>query len=163
MKTKAVIDSSTLISLAKIDALGVLQEMDCEIICPEEVYQECVVVGALNGRVDAVQIKRLFDEKTVSTKTVEVKERIPGLSPVDCMVLALAIQEKPVIVFANDTKLARRIELAGFDARGSPDILLRMKRTGVLDDKRYASLIKLLGTKMRLSASNVEKYLEAEK
>ena len=163
MKMKAIIDSSTLISLAKIDALWVFNEMECEMICPDEVYRECVVMGSLNGRVDAVQIKRLFDEKTVSAKTVEVKERIPGLSTVDCMVLALAVQEKPGIVFANDTKLARRIELAGFDARGSPDILLRMKRKGILDDKGYSSLIKLVGTKMRLSASNVEKYLEAEK
>ena len=157
---KAVIDSSTLISLAKINSLGVLNKMDCEFLCPEEVYRECVTEGVLGGRVDAVMIKRLFDERTITTKKVVDQHMIAGLSSVDGMILSLALQEKPAMVFANDTKLARRIELCGLEARGSPDILLRMRLKGVLDDKRYIALVKELGLKMRLSSSCVEKYLE---
>jgi len=159
---KAVIDSSTLISLAKIDALWVFEKMDCEVLCPEEVYRECVVDGSVNGRVDAVMIKRLFDDKTITAKKVSEPQSFSGLSRVDCQVVSLALKEKPAMVFANDTKLARRTQLAGFEARGSPDILLRMKRKGLLENKGYEMLIKELGAKMRLSAGNVTKYLEVE-
>lgn len=159
---KAVIDSSTLISLAKIDALWVFGKIDCELFCPEEVYEECVIQGALGGRVDAIIIKRLFDEKTVIALNVFARQNFSGLSCVDGLVLSLALQEKVSLVFANDTKLARRAELAGIESRGSPDILLRMRRKGLLDDEKYISLIMGLGAKMRLSADNVIKYLEVE-
>jgi len=159
---KAVIDSSTLISLAKIDALWVFGKMDCEIVCPKEVYDECVTQGALGGKVDSIVIKRLFDEKTVSAINVSVRQTFSGLSSVDCMVISLALQEKAALVFANDTKLSRRIALAGLDSRGSPDILLRMRYKGLLGAERYISLIMELGAKMRLSAKNVIKYLEVE-
>jgi predicted nucleic acid-binding protein len=159
---KAIIDSSTLISLAKIDALWVFGKMDCELLCPEEVYEECVIKGALGGRVDAVIIKRLFDEGTVTAMNVLTRKIFSGLSCVDCLVLSLALQEKAAFVFANDTKLARRVELAGLEARGSPDILLRMRSKGLLDDERYISMLMELRTKMRLSADNVIKYLEVE-
>ena len=157
---KAVIDSSTLISLAKIDALWVFGKMDCEIVCPKEVYEECVIDGSLGGMVDAVVIKRLFDEKTVTAMNISARQTFSGLSTVDGLVLSLALQEKAAFVFANDTKLARRAELAGIESRGSPDILLRIRYKGLIEDEKYVSLIMELGAKMRLSANNVIKYLE---
>jgi predicted nucleic acid-binding protein len=159
---KAIVDSSTFISLAKIDALWVFGNMDCVLLCPEEVYKECVIDGSLGGMVDAVVIKRLFDEKTVTSVNVSARQTFSGLSCVDGLVLSLALQEKAALIFANDTKLARRAELAGMESRGSPDILLRMRRKGLLSDERYISLIMGLGAKMRLSPDNVIKYLEAE-
>ena len=52
--------------------------------------------------------------------------------------------------------------MEGFEVRGSPDILLRMKRKGALEGKRYAGLITALCDRKRLSEGNAKKYLEED-
>ena len=157
---KAVIDSSTLISLAKADCLDVLASIGCDLACPPEVYDECVSAGILLGRPDASEIKRLFVDGTVSVKEVSKRRCCEGISEADASVLSLALQENASYVFVNDIKLSRRIGMEGFVVRGSPDILLRMKHKGALSAKRYAELIAALIDKKRLSESNAKKYLE---
>lgn len=50
---KYVLDSSFLVSLAKISRLHLLKQLPGLIICPQEVYQEVVEVGINRGYADA--------------------------------------------------------------------------------------------------------------
>ena len=157
---KIVIDSSTLISLAKVNMIEILEKIGGEILCPEEVYNECVEEGIVKGHPDAIIIKRLFNKNEISIKKIERPKKFKGLSGVDSRVLSLAIQEEAGYLFVDDTKLARRAEFEGFEVRGSPDILLRMQNKKIINREEYTCLIKELHKKNRLSAKNMEKYLE---
>ena len=156
---KIVIDSSTLISLAKINMIDILDEVNAEILCPGGVYNECVKEGIAGGHPDAIMIKRLFDRRRINIGEIKQPQEFKGLSGIDSTVLSLAIQENPGYLFVNDTKLARRVEFEGFVVRGSPDLLLRMLHKKIINRKRYVDLIRELHTRNRLSLKNMDKYL----
>lgn len=157
---KIIVDSSTLISLAKVNMIGILEKIDGEILCPEEIYTECVEEGMAKGHPDVIIIKQLFDKNRVNIKKIKQPMKFKGVSETDSKVLSLAIQEKPGYLFVNDTKLARRAEFEGFEVRGSPDILLRMQNKKIINRERYIHLISELHKKNRLSTKNMKKYLE---
>jgi len=157
---KIIIDSSTLISLAKIDMVGILEKIEGEVLCPNGVYNECVEEGIAKGKSDAIMIKRLFDKNRINTKEVKQPKKFKGVSEIDSRILSLAIQEKPQYLFVNDTKLARKAEFEGFEVRGSPDILLKMQNRKIIKPEEYTRLIRELHKKNRLSTKNMKKYLE---
>jgi predicted nucleic acid-binding protein len=157
---KIVIDSSTLISLATINAIDLLKEIDGDIICPDDVYQETVEIGSIRGHPDAVIIKGFFDDGTVKRQTVRRKSQMAGLSKVDSIVISLAKEVNASYLFINDTKLARRGTIEGFDVRGSPDILLRLHEKGTINKKEYESYIQKLFEYRRISKDNMERYLK---
>ena len=65
---KLIIDSSTLISLAKINMIGILEMINGEVSCPREIYNECVEEGMTKGHPDVIIIKRLFDKNRINIK-----------------------------------------------------------------------------------------------
>lgn len=156
---KIIIDSSTLISLARIDMIGILEKIEGGVLCPNEIYDECVEEGIAKGKPDAIMIKRLFDKNRINTKEIKQPKKFRGLSETDSKILSLAIQEKPQYLFVDDTKLARKAEFEGFEVRGSPDILLKMQNKRIIKPEKYAHLIRELHKKGRLSTKNMKKYL----
>lgn len=156
---KIVIDSSTLISLGKIDSINLLKKVEAEIICPEEVHEETVWEGIQRGYPDAITIKRLFDDQTIKTKKTKALKEKRGLTETDSKILALAIKEKAEYVFVDDIKLSRRVEYEKIKARTTPDLLTRMLDKGIIDKKTYKNLLKQLYAGSRLSKENMKQYL----
>jgi predicted nucleic acid-binding protein len=157
---KIVIDSSTLISLAAINAIDLIKKVDADIICPEEIYQETVEVGSVRGHPDAVIIKGFFDDGTVKKQAVRRKAQMAGMSKVDSLVISLGKEANASYLFINDTKLARRGTIEGFDVRGSPDILLRLHEKGTISKEEYTSCLQKLFEYRRISKENMERYLK---
>jgi predicted nucleic acid-binding protein len=54
---KTVIDTSTLISLARISYLELLPKLRKSVVLPHEVYEEAVIKGEEKGIADAIVIK----------------------------------------------------------------------------------------------------------
>ncbi len=100
---KTIIDTSILISLAKINYLEIIPKLKNALLIPHEVYEESVVEGERKDLPDAILIKRfLVDNKiaTLKVKSSPVKAislKIKKVLPKgDRAVLALALQEKYV-------------------------------------------------------------------
>jgi hypothetical protein len=82
MKQKEIvlIDSSFLISLAKIGGLSLLEifkkRTGVTLLVPYPIYQECVEDGIRSGYLDALFIKKEFDRGVVTVKDVEFSPRM---------------------------------------------------------------------------------------
>lgn len=157
---KAVIDSSTLISFAKISALDLVEKADLTYHCPFEVYQETVVEGLNAGYTDAALIKRIFDRKKIEISKVSEGER--DLPKTDLIILSLC-KKLNAFLLTNDVKLARRAEFKNIKVWGSADMLLSLYRQKKVNKKIYHQKIRSLYTEGRISKGNMEFYLVEEK
>lgn len=158
MLPAATMDTSTLVSLAKISSLDLIGKLVRKAMCPQAVYHESVTDGLTQGYEDAVFIQRLFAEKLIRVVPHTAKQEM-GLSLTDSIVLSLAKQAKSVLL-ANDTKLARRGAACGLVVLGSPDLLLLAKRERMMRASVYREKIQALYREGRLSQSNMQFYLE---
>ena len=155
---RIVIDTSTLISLAKIAAIKLLENIDGELICPGEVFREAVIEG--KGHHDAEPIAQIFNSGLIHKVDVQNSIDLEGISKTDSIVISCAIEHKAKYLFANDTKLARKAESQGIEVRGSPDILLRFLRKGIINRIQYNQFIIGLYENKRISETNMIRYLE---
>lgn len=152
MHTKYVADSSTLISLAKIGAIGLLDGL-APIACPQDVFEETVVEGAARGFADSLMIRKAFDRKTLVATAAGI-----GSAKTDEKVLEMARHSKAILL-CNDVKLGRNAQAAGILVLGSPDVCLLKKETGEVNEDEYRKLIRKLVEKKRLTKETAEKYL----
>ena len=155
-----IIDSSTLISLAKIRKLEILKLLKTKIMTISDVYEECVEKGINLGHHDALEIKRVFDEKTIVIENVEHHEKFPGVSEIDSKVLRCA-KEKKDYLFADDVKLGRRAKAENIEVRNTPDILLQLAKTKRLSQKEFRESLQNLVNKKRLSEKSRKLYEKA--
>ncbi len=160
MAIKCVIDSATIISLTKIDALEILIKLNFLLSCPEEVYRETVEDSFLHGYYEAIKIKKLFDSRVIKIEKVQ-ETTIKGISSVDAKVIYLAAFQNG-IVLTNDSTLARKSLSKGLEVFGSPDILTLAKERKLISEREFVTMIKLLVIKKRLSAENAEAYLKGD-
>ena len=120
-----VIDSSVLISLAKIDSLLVLNNFVGTLYCPKEVYEEVIGIGVINGYPDAFLIqKEVFQPMIIQIKEIVNKYKIKGISDVDSSVLLLA-RENNAIVLTDDMRLRKKSDEAGVINVNTPELLIR--------------------------------------
>ncbi|HIJ11702.1 TPA: hypothetical protein HA278_06600 [Candidatus Woesearchaeota archaeon] len=152
-----VIDSSTLISFAKIQKLDVLALLNGKTITIQDVYEECVERGIHLGFVDALRIKDVFDTKTVTIEKVKKQELFSGVSVIDSKVISLA-KEKKDYLFADDIKLGRRARAERIEVRNTPDILLHLVKTKRMTRKECANALRVLVDCKRLSEKTKEAY-----
>ncbi len=155
-----VVDTSTLISLAKIDAIKLFENIDGELICPHEVFREAVIEGKEEGHQDAELIADIFRSGLVNKVNVLKNIDLNGISKTDSTVISCAIEHNAKYLFTNDTKLARKAEIQGIEVRGSPDILFRLLRKGIINKLQYNQFIIRLYEKKRISETNMIGYLE---
>lgn len=105
-----VLDSSFLISLAKINLLKLIKQLPGPVFCPEEVYQEVVEIGLNRGYPDAFLIAHeIFLPQPPLANIVAVDNRLGtrGISPVDDSVFSLALGKKAVLL-TDDQKAAEK-------------------------------------------------------
>ena len=160
MNIKCVIDSSTLISLAKIDVLYLLEKMNFSLVCPKEVYTETVSLAILHGYPEGIEIKKLFDTRKIVTDTIDAPH-MKGISAIDSKVIHLA-KKINAIVLANDVLLRRNAIALDLSVCSSPDILSISKEKKLISDSEFIVKIKYLVSRNRLSEKTANEYLKGD-
>jgi len=164
---KCVIDTSTLISLARINCLEIIDTLKINVVLPQKVYYEAVVIGEEKGFADATVIKSFIKRynkiKIVEVKTIHInalrKEINKVLSAGDEAVLALAVKEKEMGVITNDDGLGKIALALGFDVIATPDLLIRGLRKNILKRNEFENYMRGLVVENRLSSVVAELYL----
>jgi len=85
---KAVVDTSALISLARIAFLELIPMLRTDVIIPDEIYEEAVTKGEEKGFADATVIKRFLEKHqiqiaAVKTDSVTALEKTTGTFQTD--------------------------------------------------------------------------------
>ena len=151
-------DSSVLISLAKINALSVLGNYSGKLYCPTEIYEEVIEAGTVNKYSDACQIHdEVFKLGLVRIRETKSKMKIRGISDGDSSVLVLAKEYKAVI-FTDDIRLRKKSDEVGLVNLNTPEILI-----SILEYVQYEDSLKLLVKNNRLSVPALKYYLEVKK
>ncbi|MEK6936597.1 MAG: hypothetical protein AABW58_00840 [Nanoarchaeota archaeon] len=153
------IDSSTIISFAKIQKLDLLKLLKTKIETIEEVYEECVKKGINLGYADAIKIKKIFDEKIIMISNIKKYEEFSGVSKIDSKVINFA-KEKKDYLFVDDVKLGRRAKAENIEVRNAPDILLHLTKTNRLTKEEFNELLQKLIQQKRLSLKSKKLYEE---
>ena len=163
---KYVIDTSSLISLARIQNIELIEELEMTPVAPDEVYEEAVIQGHAKGYADSLVIADFIKKYDIKILSVEdkykkdVREKTNKiLTSGDEAVLALATREKIRTVITNDDGLGRIALATGFVVRATPDLLLEGLRKKILNHDKYESFVRGLVIENRLSSAIAELYL----
>lgn len=163
---KTVIDTSTLISLARIHYLDLIPALQIDIVLPDEVYEEAVVMGEQKGIADAISIKRFLNNFHIKVITIESSDKQvlrkklnKILSIGDEAVLSLAIKKRVNAIITNDDGLGKIASALGFRVDATPDLLLKGLYKKLFDIQEFEVLIRGLVIENRLSSVVAELYL----
>jgi len=152
---KAVLDTSFLVSLGRIEQLELLREPTWELIVPQEVYREAIEEGLKEGYPDVAKIARFFRQGYI--EVVESKKATGQRA--DEVVLGLA-QEKDAILCTDDRGLGRRARRSGLRTISSPDFLFMLRKGGRLTSEGYRMLLLRLAAEGRIDRPTLERYLK---
>ena len=135
---KTIIDTSTLISLARINYLDLIPQLRKEVVVPDAVYEEAVIRGEERGFSDAIVIKSFINghkTRIVNTKSNYIRilrKRVNKvLAKGDEAVLSVALQEKAKEIMADDDGLGKIAMAMGFSVMARPDLLMEGLKRGV--------------------------------
>jgi predicted nucleic acid-binding protein len=162
----SIIDTSTLISLARISYLDILPKLRIEVILPDKVYEEAVTRGEEKGIADATVIKSFITDhriKIINIETNYIKSLRQKVNKIltkgDEAVLSLAIKIKAEKIITNDDGLGKIAMALGFNVNATPDLLMKGLREKVLNVQEFEVLIRGLVIENRLSSVVAEMYL----
>jgi predicted nucleic acid-binding protein len=132
-----IFDSSTLILTAKIELLDVfLKNIGMEIAIPRAVEDECC-----GGKktLDALMIRKALDESRIKVRSVRNRKLVAKLEEDFSMgrgeseAIALALQEKALLVGIDDKNGINACKLAGIPFTTAAGILVRSCQKGLID------------------------------
>lgn len=146
----AVLDSSSLVSLARAGLLHLLPRLPVTPILLEPVWAEVVDAGRAGGHADALAVESVLSARPR-------REVDPGPS-VDAQVLAAAVQVG--LLVANDLALGRRARNLGVSWIRSADLLVFATRSGSLTLEAARDAIAALRDSGRITADLATSYLE---
>ena len=162
---KSVIDTSTLISLAKIQCLDLIIKLELNVMVPVEVYEEAVVQGGDKGYLDAALIKNFTDLHSIrpvnaksSFLTAVRRKTNKALAKGDEAVLATALKEKVKTVLTDDDGLGKIAYSWGYVVKASADLLLDGLVKKIIKAKEFESYMRGLVIENRLHAVVAELY-----
>lgn len=163
---KIVIDTSTFISLAKINNLHMLLNLKSDLLIPYEIYEEAVIAGERKNIFNATVIKKFVENNNI--RTIRVKDYFikklfsmlkKRLTKGDSAALALSVQEEVGVLITDDEGLGKIAMILGFKVMASPDLLLQSLKEGFAGFKEFEKNIRLLVIENRLSPVVVEFYM----
>ena len=163
---KSIIDTSTLISLARIAYLELIPMLRTDVSIPDEIYEEAVLKGEEKGFADATVIKNFIEKdriKIVRVKTHSItalrKKVNRILTKGDESVLSLAMQEKAKEIVTDDDGLGKLAMALGFDVKATPDLLMEGLKKNRLSIEDFEIFIRGLVIENRLSSAVAELYI----
>ena len=146
----AVLDSSTLISLAWAGVLELLEVAPLTLVVPAEVIRETVLDGLDLGHADAAAIE-------TATKGLTRAEPAGGRTA-DESVLRIGVRHG--LVVTNDAALGRRAANLSVRWLRTADLVVLCVRTGRISPARGVAAIRALRSAGRLTDSLTRAYLE---
>jgi predicted nucleic acid-binding protein len=163
---KSVIDTSTLISLARINYLELIPILRSDVVLPDEIYEEAVLKGEEKGFADATVIKTFIERHRIRILSVKTRY-ITGLRKKtnriltmgDEAVLSLALQEGASEIMVDDDGLGKIAMVLGFDVKASPDLLMEGLKRNALNHQDFEALMRGLVIENRLSSAIAEFYI----
>ena len=134
----AICDSSTLIHLAKIGRLHLLREFHKKIFIAPAVWREVVQEGRdWPGSSEVEQGRQAgWIEVIDPTNQTLIHFLRKDLHEGESETIALAVEEKPEIVFLDESEARRIAKVYGFNITGVIGILIRAKREGLIPSLR---------------------------
>jgi len=163
---KSVIDTSTLISLARIAYLELIPMLRTDVSIPYEIYEETVLEGEKRGFADATVIKTFIETHRMKIAHVEKhsiialrKKLRKILTKGDEAVLSLGLQEKAKEIVTDDDGLGKLAMALGFDVKAAPDLLMEGLEKNRLSVKDFEILVRGLVIENRLSSAAGELYI----
>lgn len=157
MRQTVVIDSSTIISLAKTGSLELLEKLNAKILCPFGVKKESLDEGLLRNFEDAVSIQKIFKKNIVKCA------KSNRFQSIDESVVFLAEKRKAIAFLCNDVALARKAAAKNLSVKGSADFLFDCFNAGVIEKNGFVQKINKLVEQKRLSSKNADFYLKEVK
>lgn len=148
---QAVVDSSSLISLARSGLLTILDDVPIEPVLLDVVRRETVDEGLAAGYADAAAIESTWSGR-------DLQETAPGDRTVDAVVLAAA--SGCGILVANDQALGRRAKNLGIRWLRSADLVMLAHRSGAMSSGAAKAAVGALCDSGRITAELAESYLE---
>jgi predicted nucleic acid-binding protein len=163
---KSIIDTSTLISFAKIAYLELIPTLRTDVSIPYEIYEEAVLEGEKKGFADATVIKTFIENhriKIVRVKTYSITALRRKLRKIltkgDESVLSLGLQEKAKEIVTDDDGLGKLAMALGFDVKAAPDLLMEGLEKNRLSIQDFEIFIRGLVIENRLSSAAGELYV----
>ena len=146
---RAVIDTSSLISLAWAGQLDLLRALPLDVVVLDAGHPEGVVDGRARGYTDAGAIEQ----------AIRVAERLVG-SPHASVAEAVVVAGAAVgVVIANDQVLGRRSQNLGARWLRTADLVVLAERTGRIDHTRARGAIHALHAAGRITDQLKADYL----
>lgn len=146
----AVVDSSSLISLAWAGLLGLLERSPLRAVVPQEVRRETVAEGLARGYPDAAAIESIV-ARLPTTGSGQVED-------VDEAVLGLARAKGTLLT--NDVALGRRASNLGVRWLRSADVVVLCVREGRLDREAGLGALAALHGAGRITDALLGEYSE---
>lgn len=151
VQMRAVVDSSTWISLARSGLLPVLGQVDLEPVVPDVVHDECIRAGLAGGYADAAVIESVYER-------LDVMATPAGSDSADAAVLHAA-RDVGVLV-TNDLALGRRARSLGLIWLRTADLVVLAVRTAAMSAVAGRRAIQALRAAGRLSEELAGAYVE---
>lgn len=155
-RVEAVIDSSSLISLARAGQLELLRSLPISVLVLDCVYVESVEDGRAHGHPDAAAIEHAVGATT----------RIAGAgsdatvhgATVDDLVVSAGARHGAVI--SNDQALGRRVKNLGGRWLRTADLVILAARSGQIEPMRAEGAIRALRATGRITDELCDAYIE---
>lgn len=132
-----ILDSSTLILTAKIELLDLfLDNAGMEVAIPRAVEEECCIG---KKTLDALMIQKAVDDSRITVKSVRNRKLVAkleedfSLDRGESEAIALALQEKALLVGVDDKQGINACKLAGIPFTTAIGILVRSHERGLID------------------------------
>lgn len=126
-----VCDSSTLIALARIDCLWILEKQLRQLIIPREVYNDVVVKGAGKPGSEEIKKAKWLDVQGVKNRKI-VKRLNTKLGLGESEAIALAKEIKADLVILDDEEARKIAESEGLKVVGLLAFLIMAKEKGLI-------------------------------
>ena len=139
-----VLDSSAIITFARVAELDLLQLWSGSIWTIPEVYQETVDAGLVKGYPDAISIQKSFRDGIIQIKNPRKRERLAGVSLTDSLVIMLAAELHAAFLLVNDHALLRRAEGYGVSAQFSAEFIRQLCEEGKISNRRMMRIYRAL-------------------
>jgi rRNA-processing protein FCF1 len=149
-RVHAVVDSSTLISLAWAGVLDLLACSPLDLIVPADVRQETIAEGLARGHADATAIEG-------AVRTLESRPNVEG-GTVDERVLHLS--REVGLLITNDVALGRRAANLGAGWLRTADLVVLCVRSGRVTTRRGRAALQALHDSGRITLALLEAYRE---
>jgi hypothetical protein len=147
----AVIDSSSLISLAKAGSLSLLGCAPFDVVVLDAVRAETVGAGLAAGLADAAAIATAIAD-------LPVRQTASGTTPVDTVVLGAAVVAGTLI--ANDLALGRRARNLGARWLRTADLVVLLAKTDRITAPEARRAVLALADAGRITSDLAHDYLE---